>query len=246
MNILICSWNAFIFYEKDVIRYPCKLQSKPPTCCLCLSPHHQATRSVNFNSSPLPASPVLLRSPPGAFSFYSKPKLSCLSVAIATSTSVEVEGLFWCYFRKNILKVTGCSPAKTVNWESAGNTVQRIEIVGRILRACLVHIRLWNPKRKNRPNWQPVNLFEIFGGWYQVLLTVDGSDKFVNGFYKSDRINGPEEAVGTDVSPPGSVSTRDGFLLPAGNDVGYVTKNSRCSSGTSFVLISQSFSGDTL
>lgn len=47
----------------------------------------------------------------------------------------------------------------------------------------------------------------------------------MNGFYKSDRINDPEEAAGVHKSLQGSVSASKEFLLQLEYDVGYVTKN---------------------
>lgn len=47
----------------------------------------------------------------------------------------------------------------------------------------------------------------------------------MNGFYKSDRINDPEEAAGVHKSLQGSVSASEESLLQLEYDVGYVTKN---------------------
>lgn len=53
---------------------------------------------------------------------------------------------------------------------------------------------------------------------------MDSLHKFLNGFYKSDRINGPEETIGKYMSPTGSINAGDEFLLQVEYDVGYMTK----------------------
>lgn len=78
-------------------------------------------------------------------------------------------------------------------------------------------------KEKTRHNWQPVNLFKVFSCWYKVLLTMDCLHKCLNGFYKSDRINGPEEAIGIYTSLMGTINADD-FLLQVEYDVSCMTK----------------------
>lgn len=48
---------------------------------------------------------------------------------------------------------------------------------------------------------------------------MESLDKFLSGFYKSDRINGAEEAVGVYAAPTGSVSASGELLLPLGYGV---------------------------
>lgn len=74
-------------------------------------------------------------------------------------------------------------------------------------------------------SWQPVHLGKICNWRSEVLLATNSLEKLLNGFYKSDRINDPEEAAGVHKSLQGSVSASEEFLLQLEYDVGYVTKN---------------------